>query len=456
MFSLTFRSPILFFLLLLLCGLIPLGMLLYSDPVRWAWLPLLITVYAGAQLAFAGSRPLAPVNLTFWIFTYVFFGVTPYFQAVTGLWPWLDTYSDERVGAAYMIVVLGLAAYSGGRSLHKLVRQGGAAVQAARLPVVSNTLLLLLCLTSLAMVPLMGGLGTVLGTRGDVAAAGADLEKTSTLIYSSLMRVPAFTALALYLASARRSRLMIVVLLATNLVTNFPLALPRFWLGAICITALLIVLQRARNSAWKWTIGLVALLLVAFPYADFTRNRTDEGYNFTVAPLGQVYSSKGDYDVLQMTVNIVRDVDRYGTSLGQNIAGAVLFFVPRTAWEAKPYGTGQTVATRAGYRFTNLSAPLWGEAYMAFGYVGVVLLLGLYGWMSSVLDRSYGTGAGSWAFLMAAFAGGFNITLLRGDLQNAIAYSLPVVVLLAGLWYVSQPRRKRWLPRIVLHRSRPF
>lgn len=443
------------FLTLSLCGLIPLYLACIAIPSSVNLLPFGLLLYAGFRLSFAGAQPLAPLNVTFWVFVYVFFGVTAYLQTSSLVWPWYeDQYTPAEILTVYILIVLGLIA----RDLGALTQATFMcrkqphlpAKRSPRSPRVSLPILLGLAAVSLGVVPLLGGLDVVLGTRGDLEAATEDLDKSSTLVLNTLLHIPAFVALALLFAlkwprRGKKPWLTLFLLGAVNLIVNFPLSLPRFWLGAMGITVLLIFSRHMLKRSHVWVIGLLALLLVAFPYADFTRNRSSEGFNYNAASLTQTYTSKGDFDAYQMMLNMVRYTNLYGMMDGQNLVGAAFFFIPRSIWQDKPYGTGQTVAERLGYRFTNLSAPLWGEAFVAFGYLCVFVIFFLYGWVSRILDSAYRQGERSWLFLISCFMGGFTITLLRGDLMNAVAYSLPVVIIFGVFAWYARPRRVKGL-----------
>ncbi|MHA0036125.1 O-antigen polymerase [Deinococcus sp. PESE-13] len=434
------------FLLLLLglSGFVPLLLAFQTIPSGLAWLPYLLAIYAGYRLALAGSRLLAPMSISFWTFIYVFFGVTAFLQVSARFWPWPDMYSSEEILTAYIILFLGILARDAGSIIAKrLTHYPKMPSKPQDTSKLLLPLLLGLCLLSLATIPFLGGLGAVLGTRGDVGAATQDLEKSSGLILNTLLHVPAFTALLIFIVSSLRSnKILLTFLILINLLVNFPPALTRFWLGSMLISIILVLFPINKQKSYVWVLGLLTVLLLLFPYADFTRRQSQQGLAFSQTKITDIYIRKGDYDAFQMVLNMNRYVNLYGNQSGENLLGSLLFFVPRSVWPAKPYGTGQVVADRLGYRFLNLSAPLWGEGFVAFGYLGVVLLLFLYGMISFWLNQAYLIGGQSWLFLVASFMGGFNIMLLRGDLQNAVAYSSPVIVILSISWTLVRRRKQ--------------
>jgi len=95
-------------------------------------------------------------------------------------------------------------------------------------------------------------------------------------------------------------------------------------------------------------------------------------------------------------------------------------------------GTGEYIAKKSGYYFTNLSSPLWAEAYYAFWYFGIIVVFFYYGYISGLLDRAYQKSEQMESFIhiFIPFWMGFQLFFLRGDLMNGIAYSIPTIVIL--------------------------
>jgi hypothetical protein len=179
-----------------------------------------------------------------------------------------------------------------------------------------------------------------------------------------------------------------------------------------------------------WVVGLLFALVVVFPYSDIFR---EENQNVTFEPIATQLASNGDYDAFQQIANTVLFVSSDGVTYGNQVLGALFFWVPRAIWPDKPVGSGQMVADHLGYNFTNLSSPLWAEAYINAGLVGVVLILLLFGVVTSYLQQGFiastkGQGLLFFGGLVPILAG-LQIYFLRGDLQNGIATLVPILVL---------------------------
>ena len=91
----------------------------------------------------------------------------------------------------------------------------------------------------------------------------------------------------------------------------------------------------------------------------------------------------GNYDAWRMLVAAVRHNFEYGSVLGRQLLGVILFFVPSSLWHSKPIGSGaMLIQSEFGSDiFSNVSCPLVAEGYVNFGFFGVVifgLILGLF------------------------------------------------------------------------------
>src|SRR5947209_7048549 len=80
-----------------------------SLPVAGAWC---VILYSVLRLTVKGARGQnAPISMTFWLFVYVFFGVTPLIQIVDSLG---SSYSEALLGASFGVIILGCAVFDFG------------------------------------------------------------------------------------------------------------------------------------------------------------------------------------------------------------------------------------------------------------------------------------------------------------------------------------------------------
>ena len=118
--------------------------------------------------------------------------------------------------------------------------------------------------------------------------------------------------------------------------------------------------------------------------------------------------------------------------------------IPRALWPDKPEGlsTGIEEALGVAGGVTTLSCTFVGEAYMAFGYIGV-LIAGLMFGAGAALWNCVGQQAGS-SFFQILYASGF---LCASIAMRSILVMVPFMLPTLALWLVG----RYWLPGSKLH-----
>jgi hypothetical protein len=391
-----------------------------------------------------------PLDLSVWVFVYVWMGLAPMAQQVTGTGPPLRSPAETRYSLiAVAIIILGLAAY--------VTAQGTARRRPVSTAQPSVIDLKRLTLLSLAAFPLaaiylqsIGGVGVAFSTRQEltesVVSAGliSEASKSSGAIIGAVGSTPVFVAFLAWSVVLRRLPpqerppfvwLMWAALAALMVVVNNPISNSRYWFGTILIALLFAVWPTLRAGYRGLVVVALFTAAVLFPYTDYFRY--EPVYRqATSGSVLQVMSAKGDYDAQAQLTNTVDFVDSSGLFYGQQALGALLFWVPRSVWPDKPVDTGTILATYARSTNLNLSAPLWSEAYIDFGLAGVVLAFLALGYAVGRLDLSYATAArwtgAHWALIAAPVAAGYLFIILRGSLLQAMGRALALALCL--LW----------------------
>lgn len=443
--------------LLLGCA-VPLLLLSGLPNPQYDWSALVavaVTIYSAVRLAlYAGRGEHRLLKLTFWVFVYVFMGLTPLLQIAARTFPYAIFYFRPQTLTAELIVALGLFSYEmgyarGSRLDGSLVRKFGAALSEYR---VSQQRLLLLTaaalVLSIVLVMLNGGIAAVLEPREQMVAdlhesvGGEGMAKLE--IIRNLMQVsPVVAAFIWWSWILKRRRqgitigpkiyLVFVIVLCVATLTCNPFNGSRYLFASFAVSALMVAI---RDKPWfspASVLLLVASLMWLYPAVGSLRE-ADQGSvlpDLGVSAVDEQLTTGYDFDGFRSIIDGVSYVEHDGLAWGRQLLGVMTFWFPREYWDNKPRATGEIVSINVGYLFTNISSPLWEEAYVDWGMAGVVVMFFLYGRGSAVLDdwheeRSEEVNFGG---VLVTFLAGYQFYTLRGSLWAAVAYLIPIVVL---------------------------
>jgi hypothetical protein len=183
---------------------------------------------------------------------------------------------------------------------------------------------------------------------------------------------------------------------------------------------------------------MLILLIMVFPLADMFRSEVSfsalEDSWETLINLRLEIATTMDFDAYQQLMNATVFVEKEGHTMGHQIGTSLLFWVPRSIWHAKALPSGELVADFMGYSYTNLSMPLWGEAYLDGGLPGVLALFFMYGIFCRRMDNYFIVEEKYRALRMrtvfVALFAAYQIFFLRGSLLPATAYLVPAVAMI--------------------------
>lgn len=430
----------------LLIATVPLGEHSSSAWV-WAWLFAVVVGLRYAWLVGQGTRRL--FELMFWLFTYVFMGLAPLVQMRSGSYPGTTPFIDRSLNDATMaIICVGTAAFCVGLVAggHRWRSAGAdsrvastrlASTRAASTLVTTISTHRVVALTSVAMllsVLYMSrlGLGTLFSTREQrTSAEGALWHDDAT---RAIIKAAATWPLVVGFIALRRLReqraavgrpgpavLPWLALIVLAIVIN-PVSSPRYVVGtaALAVITSLGLTGTARRTRLL-ALALAAALVLVFPYADLTRKPNQSAADLSRGPVAAL--SSGDFDAFDQLNNTRAYVRTEGNTNGSQLAGAALFWVPRTLWNDKPRDTGIVLADYRGYSFHNLSAPIWAEFFIDGGWALLLLGMGLLGWGVRRLDEHAlaATGALPGRGVLACIAPFYFFIMLRGSLLQSMA-----------------------------------
>lgn len=432
-----------------------------------AFMYLVITVYSGARLAMlATAREARFLGIAFFMFTYVWLGFAAFAQTVSQRFTFIQPSVNAQVEAA-LIIFAGILAYDAGQLARRYRQRGCDAtiVNATRRldPRRVRIAGWIVVLTSPLAIARLGGLDILFSNRNaaDLAlypsgvANGVALapgEVFSGTLIRDASTVVAFVVLLAWICVLRSHHeskqrwssadvALLIGLIVMNVALNSPFSNARFWFGTVCIA--LVLLVRFFNAVGGRLVFVSVLLLsVVFvlPVANYFR------YAPGVVPLFtgsvQTLETLGDYDAAAEVGATVDYVHSAGFANGAQLLGAAAFWVPRQLWPGKPQDTGLLLGYYYGTATPNISAPLWAEGYINFGWFGALVGLFAVGYGSEVLDRGWrlsrpGT---DFRYLVLLVLTGYSFILLRGSLLQAMDRLTMMAVL---LWVLTHRLRRR-------------
>ncbi len=232
------------------------------------------------------------------------------------------------------------------------------------------------------------------------------------------------------------------------LIINNPISSPRYYLAGV---AFFFIDYVTRGKKTHLLAMFLILGVIAAPLFHVFRRETP---NPMAVKQEKTLMEKTllsmDYDAVQTASYAVLTVRNDGIVWGENIAGSILFFVPRKLWPGKPTQTAfvvyDTMIKHRTVGTNNLSTPLVAEGYYAFSWFGVIAISLVY-WLLVTKLTSLSAGAPrSLPFLLRAVYTGLVLIFLRGMLMVAmsaiVGFSVAAVIPWLLFTYGSDWKRK--------------
>ncbi|MEZ0050934.1 hypothetical protein ABIA30_001932 [Mycobacterium sp. MAA66] len=408
------------------------------SPTDHSWLgTLLIAMLSGSRYAWIvgdGRRRL--VEMSFWVFTYVFLGIAATVQIRTGVYPVTTPRVDPALnGPATILVLVGLAAFTLGLMVP------ATSSRRARTPVrINERRTIFLAFVALAA---NGYYVAKLGV-GVLFANRLDRDNTEQTVWpdsatfgiiaalASMSIVVAFVALVKHLQqSTTPSRPMIVLTIivgGTLAMTINPISSARYIFGTAALAALAAFGMFATRRRFRIvSILAVVALIVVFPLADAFRYTSNADFKATDT-LSAL--SSADFDAFEQINNTILYVDRHGSTHGRQALGVVLFAVPRRIWPGKANDTGALIAESRHYENLNMSAPFWSELYINGLWIALVAGMFALGALAKIADTRIEESLlrSRSPAMLACVLPFYLLIVLRGSLLQAMSYLTVIVV----------------------------
>ncbi|MFE5790835.1 oligosaccharide repeat unit polymerase [Rhodococcus erythropolis] len=413
-------------------------------PPGRVWMAVLaVTTISGLRYAWIvgeGFRRL--VEMSFWVFTYVFMGLAPLAQLrLREIPPTTPRVDPSLNSTAVSIVILGIVGFLVGLVFSGAVwrrirdtRWGNAT--SVRVDPVRVLILAGCALVANAYYIKKLGVGTLLSSRSAVveqASASLGQSTVASIIGAVAMMslLVAFIAVVKYRdqnpGADRLFLLCAIVLGAVLLLTFNPISSARYLFGTAALAvAALFGLFATRVRFRVVALLAVAALVLVFPLADAFRYSTSAQFK-TSSPLESLTSP--DYDAFAQVNNTVNFVNTHGVTDGKQALGVVLFWIPRTIWPGKATDTGILLAESRNYTVKNLSAPLWSELFVNGGWIALIAGMVALGLIAGIQDRriEMSLRQSRAPTILACILPFYLIILLRGSLLQAMSYFLVII-----------------------------
>lgn len=421
-----------------------------------------IGALAVIMIVLEAARTPFSLQLAHWVFVYIFFFAAPLVQYKIGVFPWKELTSLNVNVLLYtnLAILLWCLTWIAFRLLQIPVLDRTAIPTGIRVSTLGIWLSLGLALLATVYLLITVGLGSLL-TRADDYNASLGISSVGLVIERVFRSLPAAAVAGALLFFRRRNKplmlrlAVLVVSFGLLMIADFPLGTARYVVGAVFIGVFLTLFGRYLRTGWPLVFLLTVGLLLVFPLLSTMRYVRKPGDVITYLSdfnlLGPSLAT-GDFDAYSMVAYTIQYVQEGpGITYGKQLAGALLFFVPRSLWPDKPVGSGFTVAVDSGLNFNNVSSSPIAEGLINFGWVGVVLLAFVLCWLFGIADASFRRAMreedeDSFVGVIYPFWIGLVFFLLRGDMLSATAFVvaftvsfLPLLVRFPG--FVLDPRR---------------
>ncbi|MGI4788519.1 MAG: hypothetical protein ACRYFS_06670 [Janthinobacterium lividum] len=389
------------------------------------------------------NRPFS-LNCTHWVFVLFFLCYAPLIQFLTQSFPGQADIGAFGVlhlktnGLIFLWCVFYSLTYfcvSRARSKPPVLRTGDARP--------NYQWLVVFCLGCTLLSFATVGASNLLRING-VEAGGNTTEEmgsAASLITGTIGRACPLGAMIILFVTGRRREpwyyAALACVAASALLTNFPTAITRFLSGSIMISYVCVAL-RYRRIPSLWLLLLFWLsFVIAMPFLNLFRTSSFQDANVSTYKQQDLQSTVtgGDFDAYMMLVATVSYGEKPDNiTWGRQLAGSLLFFVPRPMWPDKPVGSGTLAVQNTVLSFYNLSEPLPAEGYINFGAAGVPLFAIVFAWILAALDKKYwAENAGvRWArpnlvTVSYPLLIGLVVFIMRGALLSSYAYTIGLV-----------------------------
>lgn len=376
------------------------------------------------------------LNKTFWYFSLFFLFLAPLLQYISDYDMWNYHLTNEQYIKCNMWLVIWFLIYSFINRNIKINFQKTKSDNRVWIKKSIVYMLLLLSLISLILgIYFIGFKNLFIKSENDIDLGAGNI---SLIVINLIRSIPTYSTVysMYYYKKNKRGIVYVVISFVITFLLNYPASVTRYWIGAIYIGILLVILKKQIKDK-TFDLGMIIVLAVIFPMFQLFKWYNIEDLlngNIRFKNLMTVYNNP-DFDAYSMFARTFKYVEVYSITYGKQLFSTLFFFIPRSIWINKSVPSGQLVAQSQGQIFTNLSSPLIAEGYINFGYLGIIIYSVIIAILIKFLDNAYWDKEDdniSTIDFVYPFAIGFLIFLLRGAFHPAIVYMFTFYLALIG------------------------
>lgn len=229
---------------------------------------------------------------------------------------------------------------------------------------------------------------------------------------------------------------LILLSAAVSFVATNPLIGSRFLTGSFLV-AIMAALFAPEARRWL-PAGIVFAFVTVFPSLDLLRGNGTGSTALAFTPPSQTLVTF-DYDAFEMLTRAVSLHGQFGNGITpmELLVAPFLRWVPFLSNGVQGHASGPFVATFTGMTYTNVSMPLWAEAFLIGSWVGLVVAFAALGFLLGHARQS-----GLFGALVDAPAAAVLFIVLRGSLYEVLGYLLLAVTLAWLFWGLDHDRKK--------------
>ncbi|MBU5430649.1 O-antigen polysaccharide polymerase Wzy [Kineothrix sp. MSJ-39] len=391
--------------------------------------------------------------LVHWLFCIFFFFFAGIIQTLNNDYPWVDPYSDATLVATNLILLLWSILFRfgvykaatiqltiGKKNIEKTLKKQFEERNFTGWTGYKSKVNILMIIAVFITVYRVVNIGFInLLARGTSSFSVSENSSISVFVEKTAMALVYFAFIyAVFKWEDEKKPLPIIVTGFCLLLSYFPTSTARNAIAGLYFGALLAMFPKMKKN--KWFISLYLLIfMIAFPMLNAFRTVSilDVNLGQVVVNVLENFSSGWlavDYDAYSMVALSLTFLKDHGITMGMQLVGVILFFVPRSIWPTKPIGTGTMIAEYYGWWFTNVSEPLPAEMLVNFGIVGMAVCAILIGFLLGKIDLYFWRNISDNPRMIHRFDAlyyymvGYFLFLYRGSLLSCFAYLVPLVL----------------------------